>query len=118
MQIQEQAIDLDHLARYTGGDAKLNAEILQLFAVQSADLVRQLQSMPDRGHVDMWRHVTHSLKGAARAIGAFDLGNAAEKAEAVDPWTQRADTCDVLAVLNAKADAVQVFIAAYLAGER
>jgi len=28
-------IDMDHLARYTGGDATLNAEILRLFEAQA-----------------------------------------------------------------------------------
>ena len=32
-------IDLEHLARYTGGDATLNAEILRFFASQAGERV-------------------------------------------------------------------------------
>ena len=35
-------VDLAHLSRYTGGDARINAEILTLFANQSTDLLNQL----------------------------------------------------------------------------
>ena len=36
-------VDLAHLARYTGGDKALNAEILRLFDGQVTEMVGQLQ---------------------------------------------------------------------------
>ncbi len=35
-------VDLTHLARYTGGDKSLNAEILKLFDGQVSEMVGQL----------------------------------------------------------------------------
>ncbi len=79
------AVDLDHLARYTGGDAALNAEILRLFDSQASELVARLQSILDARDAKSWREITHTLKGAARGIGAFGLGDAAAAAEPIDP---------------------------------
>ena len=64
------AVDLTHLARYTGGDAALNAEVLRLFDNQASELVERLQSIIDASDAQSWRTITHTLKGAARGIGA------------------------------------------------
>ena len=71
------AVDLAHLARYTGGDAALNAEILRLFDSQASEMVARLQSIIDARDAKSWKEVTHTLKGAARGIGAFAMADAA-----------------------------------------
>ncbi|MEI9930584.1 MAG: Hpt domain-containing protein [Rhizomicrobium sp.] len=68
------AVDLTHLARYTGGDVALNAEILRLFDSQATELVDRLQTILAARDAKSWKEVTHTLKGAARGIGAFGLG--------------------------------------------
>ena len=108
------AVDLKHLGRYTGGSRTLNSEILQLFVGQSADLMRQLQGVIEAQDSKTWRHITHSLKGAARGIGAFALADAAAEAEPLDPAVQRVEALAMLFALRARAEAVQDFIEAYL----
>ena len=39
------AIDLDHLARYTGGEKDLNGEILRLFDGQITSMVAELNGL-------------------------------------------------------------------------
>ena len=38
-------VDMAHLARYTGGDSALNAEVLKLFDGQVNELVARLNSI-------------------------------------------------------------------------
>ena len=71
-------IDLVHLQRMTLGDAALEREVLAMFAAQAARLIEALTVLPpDSGAM------VHTLKGAARAVGACEVGNAAERLEAV-----------------------------------
>ena len=72
-------VDRAHLARYTMGDAELEKEILQLFFTHSAVQLGQL--LEAVGNPALWRDATHGLKGSARGIGAWALGDAAEAAE-------------------------------------
>ena len=78
-------VDLAHLACYTGGDAGINAEVLQLFLDQSALLLQQLHTALDNRDHKSWREIAHSLKGAARGIGAFAMADAAPALEPVTP---------------------------------
>ena len=108
------AVDLTHLARYTGGDVALNAEILRLFDSQASELVVRCSpsSMPatrSRG-----RKSPHTLKGAARGIGAFGLGDAAAAAEPIDPLSDSMTAAAALQALQSNTSAVQYFIKAYL----
>ncbi len=74
---EESAIDVEHLGRMTLGEAALEAEVLALFAAQSGELIARLKTMPaDAGAL------AHTLKGSARAIGAFRVAEAALGLEA------------------------------------
>jgi HPt (histidine-containing phosphotransfer) domain-containing protein len=71
-------IDTEHLQRMTLGDASLEREVLAMFSGQAMRLMRELAApSSDR------RSLAHMLKGSARAIGAFRVGEAAELLEAV-----------------------------------
>lgn len=70
-------IDLAHLGRMTLGDHAVEREVLAMFAAQAADLANRLAAMP----ADADRLV-HTLKGSARAIGAFRVADAAAELEA------------------------------------
>lgn len=107
-------VDLVHLARYTGGDSALNAEILGLFANQAAELMTKLQAVLDARDAKGWKEITHSLKGAARGIGAFAFADAAADAEPVEAAPDNADAIAALQTLKREAEAVQIFIGAYL----
>ena len=111
---QARPVDLTHLARYTGGDAALNAEVLQLFNDQAAKLMRDLQSALDAADQKSWREITHSIKGAARGIGAFAMADAAAEAEPLALAEAKPAALTALEALNARARAVQIFIDAYL----
>jgi HPt (histidine-containing phosphotransfer) domain-containing protein len=70
-------IDIEHLGRMTLGDASLEHEVLAMFAAQSVTLIGALATLPpDAGAL------SHTLKGSARAIGAFAVADAAERLEA------------------------------------
>ena len=111
---QARAVDLDHLARYTGGDAALNAEVLGLFATQSAELLSQLKAVMEARDPKTWKEITHSLKGAARGIGAFGFGEAAAHAEPALPAEDNSNAIQALQAMQQEAEIVQRFIASYL----
>jgi HPt (histidine-containing phosphotransfer) domain-containing protein len=73
------AIDLVHLARQTGGDEQLEHELLALFAEQCD---RQIQVIRSAGEMMKRQDAAHTLKGAARAVGAWHVADAAERVEA------------------------------------
>jgi HPt (histidine-containing phosphotransfer) domain-containing protein len=71
-------IDMEHLQRMTLGDAGLEREVLTMFAGQALRLMQEIAApSSDR------RVLVHTLKGSARAIGAFRVAEAAEFVEAV-----------------------------------
>ena len=112
----EQApIDLSHLARYTGGEKALNAESLKLFDGQITEMVGQLHTVLRARDAKRWREITHTIKGAARGVGAFAMGEAAAAAEPVDPLTGGDKAEDAVRRLQQEGHAVQLFIAEYLA---
>ena len=74
---EDSAIAVQHLGRMTLGEAALEAEVLGLFAAQSADLVGRLKTIPADAAA-----LAHTLKGSARAIGAFRVAEAALGVEA------------------------------------
>ena len=76
----EPALDLAHLTQATFGDADLEAEVLDLFKDQCRRLAPLLAS--DAPALER-REGAHTLKGAARAIGAARLAAVLEQAEAV-----------------------------------
>ena len=107
-------IDLAHLARYTGGEKAMNAEILRLFDGQISEMVGQLRGVIAARDTKRWKEITHTIKGAARGVGAFSFGEAAAAAEPVDPANaERAS--QAVSRLAEEAMAVQDFIRQYLA---
>jgi len=74
---EDSAIDMQHLGRMTLGEAALEIEVLALFAAQSRDLINRLAAVPADAAA-----LAHTLKGSARAIGAFRVADAAFALEA------------------------------------
>lgn len=99
------AVDLRHLARYTLGNRALEAEVLALFAAQLPQMLAVLQS-PCGEHE--WRGAAHSLKGSARAVGAWRLARLAEQAEQIGP---RAAAVELLAAIETAIADAEGFIA-------
>jgi HPt (histidine-containing phosphotransfer) domain-containing protein len=96
------AIDLVHLARQTGGDAELERELLTLFAQQCARHLRAIHG----GDANVRRDAAHTLKGAARAIGAWEVAEAADRIEQQLGSAPREDALDALTLAAAEARAV------------
>ncbi len=69
-------IDNGHLERMTLGDAALEREVLAMFSAQAVGLTGALLSLPINAMA-----LAHTLKGSARAIGAFRVADAAEGLE-------------------------------------
>ena len=112
--VHNEPIDLDHLARYTGGERSLNAEILRLFDGQVTDMVGQLNAVLAQRDAKRWREITHTIKGAARGVGAFGMGEAAAAAEPIDPANGEKAVA-AIKVLEDQAATVRAFIQTYLA---
>jgi HPt (histidine-containing phosphotransfer) domain-containing protein len=102
-------IDLDHLNRYTGGDRGLNAEILKLFEDQCATTLAQLEELAkdDGPGGKTWHLLTHTLKGAARGVGAFGLADIAAEAEKT---ADRAAAIAIVHRLKGTSSAVHAFV--------
>jgi HPt (histidine-containing phosphotransfer) domain-containing protein len=107
-------IDLEHLAKYTGGEKALNDEILRLFDGQVTSMVAELNGLLAGQNAKRWREIAHTIKGAARGVGAFEMGEAAAKAEPVNP-ANGAEAQAALQKLEQEAQTVRAFIATYLA---
>ncbi len=71
-------IDHVHLRRYTRNDRALEIEVLQLFAGQAPETMASLVAAQD---AKAWHIAAHTLKGSARAVGAWAVATAAEEAE-------------------------------------
>jgi HPt (histidine-containing phosphotransfer) domain-containing protein len=99
-------IDIEHLARMTLGDASLEQEVLAMFSAQAVGLIGALANSPaDAGAL------AHTLKGSARAIGAFRVAEAAESLEALirngaDPATALSELAEAVAQARAAIDAI------------
>jgi chemotaxis protein histidine kinase CheA len=76
---QGPVIDRAHLDRMTGGDAGLQVEVLGLVREQGVVWSRLLD--PQTVTQD-WLVGVHTIKGSARGIGAWDLADVCEQAEA------------------------------------
>jgi HPt (histidine-containing phosphotransfer) domain-containing protein len=69
-------LDFDHLERMTLGEKALEREVLEMFVAQSARLLDALATRPAETST-----LAHTLKGSARAIGAFKVAGCAATLE-------------------------------------
>jgi hypothetical protein len=70
------AVDFDYLESYAAGDLQVVSEVLGLFRGQ-AEAWRAALADPGDG----WRDLVHTIKGAARGIGANRLADLCAEAE-------------------------------------
>ena len=100
-------IDLGHLRRYTLGDKALEDEILQLFLTQLTDTLAALRAAQTNQE---WKVATHTLKGSSRAIGAWELGQLAQDAEALAQGGDAAARAAAIAGIEVAAGEVAAFV--------
>ena len=70
-------MDFAYLEGFAAGDFAVVDEVLALFREQAALWAPRL----DPGHPG-WRDTVHTVKGAARGVGAFALGEVCDRCEA------------------------------------
>ena len=63
-------LDRDHLRRMALGDLSLEREVLTMFVAQASRIVDALAARPSDA-----KALVHTLKGSARAIGAFAVAD-------------------------------------------
>lgn len=73
-------IDMEHLSTYTANDPVVTREVLALFRDQGEVWITALRQAADLG---AWADTVHTMKGASRGVGALELAELAEEAEAV-----------------------------------
>jgi HPt (histidine-containing phosphotransfer) domain-containing protein len=73
-------VDFGYLEGFAAGDRQVVREVLTLFR-QQAELWAGSLDAADPG----WRDVVHTIKGAARGVGANALGDVCAHAEAEGP---------------------------------
>lgn len=95
---KQNAIDLDHLDRYVGGDRSLRDEILGIFEEQAEMWVRTLDP---RAEDSAWKDAAHALKGASRGVGAWAIGEICAEAETlIGPDRSEEERLETLASLR------------------
>ena len=70
------AVDFAYLERFAAGDQGVIEEVLELFREQAA-----LWSAMLEPEFEGWKDAVHTIKGASRGVGAFQLGDACD-------WTE------------------------------
>jgi HPt (histidine-containing phosphotransfer) domain-containing protein len=75
-------VDFAYLEQFAAGDDVVIDEVLALFREQSAIWGAMLNAGNEG-----WRDGVHTLKGAARGVGAFQLGDACQACEAAGAAT-------------------------------
>ena len=93
-------VDFAYLEGYAAHDPNVVDEVLAIFREQAALWSRLLDPASEG-----WRDAVHTIKGAARGVGALQLGDACEACEAAGPGD--------LAKVHAALDAALADIAAY-----
>lgn len=74
------AVDFAYLEGFAAGDETLIDEVLVIFREQA-----QLWSPMLDSASEGWKDAVHTVKGAARGVGAFALGDACERCERDGP---------------------------------
>ena len=92
---QARPIDLVHLAKQTLGDRSLEQEVLRLFLTQMGVYMDRVENAST--HEERFA-ASHTIKGSARNIGAWDVADVAAHLESA---AEDEITADVKALKNA-----------------
>lgn len=74
----EKPIDLVHLSRLTMGDKDLEMDVLKMFLAQIPNYLEKIKLAQTDDEIYV---ISHTLKGAASNVGAFNLADIARNAE-------------------------------------
>lgn len=76
----EKPIDLVHLSRLTMGDRALEIDVLKMFLAQIPTYIEMIKSAKTDKEIYV---ASHTIKGAASSVGAFNLADLARNAEKI-----------------------------------
>ena len=101
-------IDLSVLAMLLGDDEAKIRKFALAFLRSSQDGIRDMEAALAHGDMDTVRHLGHRIKGAARTVGAFRMGELCEQLEAN---SRHADAMAIVEQLQALLHQVEKHIA-------
>jgi CheY-like chemotaxis protein len=107
----EDPVDRVHLATYTAGDPGLEMELADLFRLSCDRYFKEMSGAPDDR---AWTNAAHGLKGAAKGIGANEVGRLAAFAETLLGDAMAARRTETLQKLRIESERVSMFFASYL----
>jgi HPt (histidine-containing phosphotransfer) domain-containing protein len=110
--VDPEIFDIAHFERQTFGDALLQREIIVLLMAQVED-ARKAFAAPMTS--TSWRFLTHTLKGAAAAVGAVRLADIAGKWELEGTPNNEAARAAIVSTFAAEAALLADAVAAYQA---
>ena len=113
-QLSSGPIDRQHLGRFTLGDASLEFEVLGLFAAQTPLTIAALK---DASSDKDWKMAAHTLKGSARAVGAWRLAELALQAESLGGIRDHAAVTKIIDMMEDAASEVASFISGLEQGQ-
>ena len=103
----ETPIDRAHLGRYTLGSPTLEREIMGLFLAQLPLSIEQLRfAVTDRE----WQIAAHTIKGSAKAVGAWRIAALALEAEQTSGIADEDERDRLLAALEGACESVQSYV--------
>ena len=73
----------DNLKLITGGDPKLDIEILNTFLTTSRQYIDDMRLADEANDSQAWIHESHALKGACFSIGVEKLGQMCQDAQSL-----------------------------------
>ena len=100
-------VDFEHLKRMALGDGALEREVLEMFLKQAGPLLEAIAARPAEAAT-----LAHTLKGSARAIGAFFVADCATALEDAGP--EGNDRAQALAALQEQVATARTAIEARL----
>jgi HPt (histidine-containing phosphotransfer) domain-containing protein len=101
-------VDLVYLRRFTFGNTDLEREVLGLFSEQAPIYLSQLRTARS---VKAWADAAHTIKGSARAVGAWQVARAAEAAERLGHSAEPGRRVQAIETVAAAMDEARRFVA-------
>ena len=77
----KKSVDLEFLRTVTGSDTQFEKELFVIFLDSAKNNITKMEKAIANTDDHSWHMASHSFKGAASAIGAFDLSKALEYAQ-------------------------------------
>jgi len=108
-------IDMRHLRDITDGDAEFEKELFDVFFENARDNIDKMVNAVQSKNIDAWKASSHSFKGAAASIGAFDLSDILEHAQVSQNATAQ-EKEEILTQVRKRFAEVDGFVKSHLGG--